>query len=39
METDLTGREPRHKRVLLKLSGESLMGNKPYGIDEMMLKS
>jgi uridylate kinase len=26
-----------YKRILLKLSGESLMGDKPYGIDEMRL--
>ncbi len=28
---------PRFKRVLLKLSGESLMGEKQFGIDEAML--
>jgi uridylate kinase len=27
----------QYKRILLKLSGESLMGNKPYGIDENRL--
>jgi uridylate kinase len=27
----------RFKRILLKLSGESLMGGKPYGIDEVRL--
>ena len=27
----------KYKRVLLKLSGESLMGNKQYGIDEVRL--
>jgi len=26
----------KHKRVLLKLSGEALMGDKPYGIDTAM---
>ena len=26
------------KRILLKLSGESLMGGKQYGIDEMRLR-
>jgi uridylate kinase len=26
----------QYKRVLLKLSGESLMGNKQYGIDSLM---
>ncbi len=25
---------PKYKRILLKLSGESLMGEKPYGIDK-----
>ena len=28
----------RFKRILLKLSGESLMGEKQYGIDEKRLK-
>jgi len=28
----------KYKRILLKLSGESLMGNKQYGIDENRLK-
>lgn len=28
---------PKYKRVLLKLSGESLMGDKQYGIDEKRL--
>ena len=27
----------RYKRILLKLSGESLMGNQPYGIDSVRL--
>ena len=27
-----------YKRILLKLSGESLMANKPYGIDENRLQ-
>ena len=27
----------RYKRILLKLSGESLMGNTGYGIDEVRL--
>lgn len=27
----------KYKRILLKLSGESLMGGKPYGIDEVRL--
>jgi len=29
---------PKYKRVLLKLSGESLMGSQQYGIDPEMLK-
>ena len=29
----------RYKRVLLKLSGEALMGNAEYGIDSQMLKT
>jgi uridylate kinase len=28
---------PKYKRILLKLSGESLMGNKSYGIDPRMI--
>ena len=28
-----------YKRVLLKLSGEALMGDKPYGIDPAMVQS
>lgn len=30
--------KPRYKRILLKLSGESLMGDKEYGIDNKVLK-
>ena len=30
---------PKYKRILLKLSGESLMGGKSYGIDDAMLKA
>jgi len=30
--------QPRYKRILLKLSGESLMGNQEYGIDQEILK-
>ncbi len=30
--------KPKYKRVLLKLSGESLMGDKQYGIDPQMLQ-
>jgi len=32
-------KKPRFKRILLKLSGEALMGNKPYGVDPSVLKS
>jgi uridylate kinase len=28
---------PKYKRILLKLSGESLMGDQPYGIDSSVL--
>ena len=28
-----------YKRVLLKLSGEALMGEKPYGIDTAIVQS
>ncbi|HNK40369.1 MAG TPA: UMP kinase, partial [Flavobacteriales bacterium] len=31
--------ERTYKRILLKLSGESLMGGKSYGIDDAMLKA
>ena len=31
--------KPKFKRVLLKLSGEALMGNKSFGIDPQMLDS
>lgn len=31
--------QPAYKRVLLKLSGEGLMGNKPFGIDFEVLSS
>ncbi|MBI5025216.1 MAG: UMP kinase [Nitrospirae bacterium] len=30
--------KPRYKRVLLKLSGEALMGDKSYGIDQKVVK-
>ena len=29
---------PKYKRVLLKLSGEALVGNKKYGIDDTIIK-
>jgi uridylate kinase len=30
---------PKYKRILLKLSGESLMGNKSFGLITMLLRS
>jgi uridylate kinase len=30
--------EPKYKRVLLKLSGEALMGDQPFGIDPEMMR-
>ena len=33
----MTNKNPLYKRVLLKLSGEALMGDQPYGIDPKML--
>lgn len=35
----MSARETQYKRVLLKLSGEALMGNKSYGIDPAVLNS
>ena len=35
----MTDVRPRFKRVLIKLSGEALMGNQSYGIDPETLKS
>src|SRR5512136_3426231 len=35
----MSGKKPRFKRILLKLSGEALMGNKPYGVDPSVLKT
>ena len=29
---------PKYKRVLLKLSGEALIGSKKYGIDDTIIK-
>ncbi len=29
----MTARQPRYRRVLLKLSGEALMGERPFGLD------
>ncbi len=31
-------KQPRYRRILLKLSGEALMGNEPYGIDSTVLR-
>ncbi|HEX9006368.1 MAG TPA: UMP kinase, partial [Bacteroidota bacterium] len=31
-------RQPRYKRLLLKLSGEALMGDRQFGIDPEVLK-
>lgn len=31
--------QPRFKRVLIKISGEALAGDKPYGIDPVMVRS
>ncbi len=31
--------EPRHKRILLKLSGEALMGDDPFGINRNIVES
>ena len=35
----MSARKPRFKRILLKLSGEALMGDKPYGVDPSVLKT
>jgi uridylate kinase len=35
----MQNREPKYKRILLKLSGESLIGSLPYGIDFETTKS
>jgi uridylate kinase len=34
----MTGKPARYKRILVKLSGEALMGEGEYGIDPVMLK-
>jgi uridylate kinase len=40
METEASDKRPvRYKRVLLKLSGEALLGSKPYGIDDSVLSA
>ena len=33
----MTGKKPKYKRILLKLSGEALMGRKKFGIDRSVL--
>lgn len=30
--------KPRYKRILLKMSGEALMGDRSYGIDQQVVK-
>ncbi len=35
----MTARKPRFKRILLKLSGEALMGDNSFGIDPKVLKT
>lgn len=35
----MTDASPRYRRVLLKLSGEALLGDAPFGIDPEVLKS
>jgi uridylate kinase len=34
----LRGMQPKYKRILLKLSGESLMGNKSFGLDPVVIE-
>jgi uridylate kinase len=34
----VTGDSPAYKRVLLKLSGEALLGDQPYGIDPKVIR-
>ena len=35
----MSGKRPRYRRILLKLSGEALMGNTSFGIDPTVLKT
>ena len=35
----MSGKRPRFKRILLKLSGEALMGDRSFGIDPAILKT
>ena len=37
MAQQMSGRQPRYKRILLKLSGEALMGSEDFGIDPKVL--
>ena len=37
MSQQTTGQKPRYKRILLKLSGEALMGSEEFGIDPKVL--
>ena len=37
MSQQESGRKPRYKRILLKLSGEALMGSENFGIDPKVL--
>ncbi|MGD8984266.1 MAG: UMP kinase, partial [Desulfobacteraceae bacterium] len=34
----MSGKGPRYRRILLKLSGEALMGDGSFGIDSTVLK-
>ena len=35
----MSGKQPRYRRILLKLSGEALMGDESFGIDSTVLKA
>ena len=35
----MSGKQPRYKRIMLKLSGEALMGEESFGIDSTVLKA
>lgn len=35
----MSAKKPRFRRILLKLSGEALMGHRPYGIDPAVLQT
>ncbi|MGC3292839.1 UMP kinase, partial [Pseudomonas aeruginosa] len=37
MALQLSARQPRYKRILLKLSGEALLGWEEFGIDPTVL--